>query len=639
MLEPDRNCHNSHPSLLPSLRLRRACASLAVALSLAVSAGCGFEKKELSFDASRGEGYGDRDARSGPERQDRRPGADLKPCSMIGDCYLGEKCEAVDPAKPDEKFCVPVCETSLDCPQAYVCIDGQCVQQECNEVTVCPGRENEETFCAPAGVEPKQPDKQFCSPIQCKNNQDCEKYGAGYVCNEYLDCVAGSTVDVIAFADVVHQPDEYTPPEETSPCTACVMDSDCGDLKCYALGGGTFCFGPCKTNDDCATGWMCYELSNEGKQCIPLSFGCNSDCLAAECPVGEICDQESGQCVKGGDKCAPCTLDWDCMDGLRCYQDGKYCAPACVNDACQQNAVCQQVNTIPVNLCISNSPACCYGSDCQACPAAKPYPCGGECCECTSDNHCPQGESCTNDTCSPGPCTDPAKPHLCLDGACHECCTSVACADQGAGCVCNKSIWKCECAQPEECTFCPPSYPACTQINGIWSCVQCTDDSYCANESTCDLGLYSCSGAGSCTGCTNDSECFSSLEVAPKCDPGAGCCYDPGGWCDGVESFCNAPAGSECEGLMDFLGGGLPIPGMPTGMAVGVCTCTEPMDMMSLLMCLMGGCSAGGCYGETVCVEPSILGQLLGGGGMPLPDGEGFCVNMTSLLDGLLGGV
>jgi len=57
--------------------------------------------------------------------------------------------------------------------------------------------------------------------------------------------------------------------------------------------------------------------------------------------------------------------------------------------------------------------------------------------------------------------------------------------------------------------------------------------------------------------------------------------------------------------------------------------------MISLMLCLLGGCPGGGCYGEAVCIDPSILTDLLGGGGLPMPAGAGYCINLTSLLGGL----
>ncbi len=570
-------------------------------------------------------------------------GVALTPCETIGDCGPGEKCEATDPAKPEEKFCIPLCEVAADCPQAYVCEEGQCVQKECTEVTVCPGQENEETYCAPAGVEATQPSTQFCSPIQCKDSADCTKYGANFVCNEYFYCVEGEGgQDVITDTGGTDVVTQDSTPSSGDPCSVCSSDAECGSLKCYPLGGGTHCFGACQTNDDCPTGWMCYALSNDGQQCIPLSFSCDSGCLLDGCPIGQVCNQETGACVTGGAACAPCAQEWDCAEGLRCYQDGKYCAPSCVGGNCEQNSTCSTVNAIPVNLCVSQSPACCYGADCTGgCEdPALPYPCGDACCACTSDNHCPQDQTCQDNQCVSGQCQDPAKPHLCGDGTCNQCCTSAHCADLGAGYVCTPENTCFLDDQPEECSYCEDPYPACTQINGIWSCVQCTVDTDCPGDATCDLTLFACSGGnggpvGSCPGCTNAADCFSSQGTVLECDAAAGCCYDPAGWCDGVESFCNAPAGSECKGLMDFLGGGLPIPGMPTDMAIGICTCNEPLDMMTLMMCMLGGCPGGGCYGEAVCIDPAILTDLLGGGGLPMPTGDGFCINLSSLLGGL----
>jgi Cys-rich repeat protein len=537
------------------------------------------------------------------------------------------------------------CTVNTDCEQAFVCVGSTCEQVECSSTADCSG---DGAFCAAEGVDPDQADKKFCSPIQCKSDSDC---GDGMVCNKYKQCEGGTASDVpegetTGDPDVVDQDNKVEPDNgvvtKSKACSACSSDKDCGDMKCYPLGGGTFCFGDCAEHTDCPTGWMCYALSNQGKQCIPMAFNCEGECLAAGCPAGKMCDQESGTCAAGGDACGQCQQDWDCMEGLRCYTQGKYCAPTCGTGTCEQGSSCQEVNNIPMKLCVSNSPACCYGESCAGteCSGVTPYACGDKCCECLQDSHCGQGEKCTNNTCTAGQCSG-ATPYFC-NGACQECCNNGQCAAKGPEYVCKNNKCTSE-ALPEECDYCEPPFPACTQINGIWSCVQCVSDADCPG-STCDLTLYSCGGGGTTPGtacgvCTQDADCVSSSGTALTCDGASGCCYDPAGWCDGVESFCNSLENSTCKGLMDMLGGGgIPgggIPGMPTGAAFGLCTCSEPLDMMTLMMCIMGGCPAGGCWGAAVCVDPSILTSLLGGGGTPAPSGEGFCINLQSLLGGL----
>jgi len=508
---------------------------------------------------------------------------------------------------------------------------------ECPEGTGdCPGNDS---FCI-LGADESQPDTKFCTPIQCKNSGDCPE---GQICNSFKQCVAGEepgdvTAEIVE-SDVIEEVTEDVPVQPTvGPCTVCNTEADCGGLKCYPLGGTTNCFAECVTNDDCPTGWMCYPLTNEGKQCIPLSFNCDAQCLFDGCPEGKVCNQDSGQCVDGSAECAACQQDWDCAEGLRCYQSGKYCAPGC-GAACALNSSCQEVNTIPVNLCVSDSPQCCYGPDCEnACPAESPYAWDGGCVECLNDNHCADGTYCSDDkTCQSNACQPPT-PFL-FNDECVECLNSSHCTALGPDFVCDQATHKCKGTgpQPEECNYCVDPYPACTQINGVWSCVQCTDDSYC-NGGTCDLTLYACSGGVGCGSCTNDSMCISAMgDKELKCDAQTGCCYDAAGWCDGVESMCNTAANSECLGLMDLLMGGMGgLPGMPEGMALGMCTCDEPMGIDGFLCLVMGGCPPGGCFGDSVCVDPSavpMLGDMVGG----MVD-SGICVNLQALIDMVLGG-
>jgi hypothetical protein len=85
--------------------------------------------------------------------------------------------------------------------------------------------------------------------------------------------------------------------------------------------------------------------------------------------------------------------------------------------------------------------------------------------------------------------------------------------------------------------------------------------------------------------------------------------------------------------LMGGMGGMPGLPGMPTEGSFGACTCTQPMDMMGLLPCLMGACASSECFGNAVCLDPSLLGTLLGG--VPSGGGEGYCINLSSILGGL----
>jgi len=528
------------------------------------------------------------------------------------------------------------CKDSTECAQGFICDDGACTMVECENIQDCTGFSGE-PFCAPEGVNAEDPDTKYCSPIMCKTDADCDD---GYICDEFKQCVPGGAGggDVVAtdgIDDGGPDPDAVEPAGDGG-CTPCGSDADCdAGTHCHPLGGGTFCFADCENTDECGTGWMCYKLGNEGKQCIPMAFQCEPECLTGGCPDGQVCNQETGVCQDPAGECLACQQDWDCADGLRCYMNGHYCAPACPDGACPANGICQQVNTIPVHLCVSQSVTCCFGDECggDQCPAETPFPMGDDCVECLEDSHCGADVCGPDNTCVSGNCTDPAKPYD-FNGECVECLTSAHCAP---GDVCDNHVCTTT-GQPQECSYCQDPYPACTQINGVWSCVQCTDDSYCTGTQTCDTTIFACVGEGgqpqACSGCSTAADCVSSSGTFElDCDIPSGCCYDVNGGCDDVEAFC---PGGDCVGLLDLLGGGggLPMP-MPDGMGFAVCSCDQPVDMMTLMLCLMGGCPSGGCAGGAVCVDPAILTDLLGGGGGGTPSETGYCINLSTLLGGL----
>jgi len=96
--------------------------------------------------------------------------------------------------------------------------------------------------------------------------------------------------------------------------------------------------------------------------------------------------------------------------------------------------------------------------------------------------------------------------------------------------------------------------------------------------------------------------------------------------------------GLACKGLLDILmpgGGGMPGMPLPTEGMGGTCECTEPVsDMMALLPCLMGGCPTSAECVKGVCLDPSLLTSLLGGG-TGVPSATGLCLDPTSLLGGI----
>ena len=423
-------------------------------------------------------------------------------------------------------------------------------------------------------------------------------------------------------------------------CRHCTNDADCEpDDSCCSLGSESYCFADCETNADCGTGWMCYQLGRGGKQCIPMSFSCEPPCLREGCPEGRTCDQQTGTCEEPIGVCGTCDMDWDCAEGLRCYAHGHYCAQPCPAQACPPHSQCQQVNEVSVEVCVSFSPLCCYGHECgceEGCPPETPHCFEGECVQCFDDEHCPTDECIVND-CRSESCPEPEAPFE-LDGDCVGCLGQEHCPHPD---YCNTQHNCQESVPPNECAYCQDPYPACTQINGVWSCVQCTDDSYCIGEQTCDTTIFACTGVGGdpippCTGCTSDADCVSlsgTFDLA--CDVPSGCCYDLAGACDGVEAGCLS---GECESILEIVGGGIPIP-FPEGLLFAHCTCEQPIDTSTLLACLqVGSCPSGDCPTEAVCLDvDDIISWVAQPEGWP-PDFPGMCIGVDVLIQSFLPG-
>lgn len=544
------------------------------------------------------------------------------------------------------------CTDHTDCDQGTVCVGGSCAEVECTKHSECPSE-----FCAPAGVVAGKADKQFCSPLECTTAAECIALGLGDTCNQYKQCVGGTPEPDAQPQDGIDDdatipPDVVTPGEQITSCIACKTDAECALGSCHPLEAGTYCFEDCTTNDDCPTGWLCFSLTANGKQCVPMKMGCGANCLITPCGNGQVCNQDTGECQAAKTECGGCQQDWECPTGYRCNQMGKYCAPECgAADLCPANSTCQEVNNIKVKVCVSGCAPCCYGDACQCgepCPLDKPYRnSNDECVECLNDTHCTNGTCSSLGVCQGTNTCPPEKPKL-DNGVCVECTIDADCAPKGAGFTCKNK--KCSDGnEPPECSYCVDPYPACVQINEIWSCVGCKTDGDCPVGWVCDASLFACSDPTlppddgehtPCNQCSSDAECTSSKGLTLKCDTAYKCCYDPaGGACDKVEVNCEG--GLPCKSLLDLLGGGMGggLPGMPMptdGMG-GSCGCTNPTsDLMALLPCLMGGCpDSEGCAAGSICVDPNAVMGMLGGGGTPSTSTTGMCFNLSDLLGGL----
>jgi hypothetical protein len=470
---------------------------------------------------------------------------------------------------------------------------------------------------------------------------------------------AGSTTDASVSDgtpadsdDSTSVPDTETPPDSgpSTPndksCGKCKVDADCGtDFQCISLISGNFCARKCAAATDCAAGYNCAQASSDPKNtqtyCVLPSFDC-AGCAGdpAGCPSGQKCNVKVGTptCVAVKQQCEACNQDVDCDNGLRCVKQGdaKVCSPDCGGGkACPANSTCQSF--FGIQACAFQADKCCYGSSCQvstACKGCDASKClGGQCVECVKDADC-TGGSCNiavHSCVKTADCSGAKPIKLAATGECVECANDTHCAASAVGPKCDPSTHTCgKGTQNTECAACGGAYPGCVEINGTWSCVECSTDKDCADKSkgTCSGKTYTCSGSvGAGTGpssgtCKADSDCANgpSTTFSLKCDVKSGLCYDEKGFCDNLVAFCNAAAGSNCAPV-----GGLPtggIPGLPgAGGGASACTCplggsggTATMDPICSAVLKSGfappglkNCDCAGNPTSPDCILPNLL--------------------------------
>jgi hypothetical protein len=471
------------------------------------------------------------------------------------------------------------CETQSDCGQGQSCV---------NKVCVADGIKGGDVTSGDAASDAKG-----ATPTDAGSAD-----GAG------SDNDANSLTDGDPIQDTVTPPaDTTTGPGIGKACAVCKNDGECGDgFGCITLlnpGTDKFCAKKCDGAADCPAGFFCENTSTDKavtqKYCVLQTFTCDG-CAKTACSADEQCNYKVSppKCAKLGKQCGECKLDTECGAGFRCVKVGnaaKACVPECSDSKpCPQGSTCAQFAGVVSKVCAFSDSKCCYGASCKnACSTCAADKCfGGECAECVKDADCkggkcnPQYHTCITDSCAAD------KPIKLATGACVECANDSHCAGNKAGPKCNLADNKCEPkTATNECSACKDKYPACVEINGTWSCVECKTDDDCKAKSagTCNGSTFSCSGTiGPGTGpekgtCKADSDCQNAGTTSfdLKCDVGTGLCYDKGGGCDNVVAFCNAKAGSNC-----VAGGGGGLPGLPGGGLPGgagggsKCSCPDP---------------------------------------------------------------
>ncbi len=223
---------------------------------------------------------------------------------------------------------------------------------------------------------------------------------------------------------------------------------------------------------------------------------CESD---ADCG-SQFCDPDSGLC-------RPCHTDDHCEAGV-CDQSGGHICRECLGSShCEGDLVCDA--NYECVVCATHSH--CPDPDAPFCNAARE-----ECVRCLETSHCSSGEVCHTDLFE---CVGCVTDGDCPDGVC-----------DGDTCV--------ECLGDGDCDG-----GAC--LTAQKECVQCTDQSHCGANETCDVAN------NLCVGCVTDGDCDQGY--CRTTDSVCVDCYDdghcPGQVCDTSDAVCrDCLSDGDCPG-------------------------------------------------------------------------------------------
>lgn len=530
------------------------------------------------------------------------------------------------------------CTGDAECGRGSICVDNKCTVRECDNSASCLA--NQVCVLIPGGDLAVK----FCTARECNNTDDpCDE--ANTECQNGL-CVPSTTTDVIETADDTTEPDTNTPAVDNS-CKSCSVSDECGaNHLCSAVGSAEtkFCLKTCVADQDCKSGYVCFQVTSEAKQCVPVSYKC-VDCAGAGCPVGKTCDLVSGGCIDVVDECDKCTQDFQCGVGARCYKktgaSAGVCVPECGATGCADAAkfTCG-TNDRGVSICIPRNEA-----ECSPCPAAKPNTLSdGTCVECANSSQCTSPKVCNTTTykCEDvNTCTAPT-PKKCADGNCHQCCEATDCTGLVAPGTEKCTDYVCE--GSDLCGGCTEPTPLCVKVGDNYMCGTCAKDADCIDMvgCTCSEQIPFCvdatgnvcqpAGATCTTECSDTVACpaYDSMGYELACHE-EGYCFNMEGGCNGVESCCSE--GNDCFDLMSVLAGGGDIgaimgqAGM-SGALFGVCTCKVPTATFDLLSGFQKIPSQE-CPLEEPCFSTDILGFLI-----TLPSnvaGKNVCFDLTAL--------
>ncbi len=462
-----------------------------------------------------------------------------KPCDKNGDCasygFEGQhECVSYGDAG---SFCGTGCEEQTDCPDAYVCKDGQCV--------------SESGGCECSGWATKQGAETAC--VVANDHGSCPGTRA---------CVASGLSDCDAKVPQVEVCDG-----KDNNCSGAV--DDIGQVTCEVKTS----FGTCDGTLICLDGvGNCEGQEASKEECDGLDNDCDgvtdngwpdpdddklANCVDPDddgdgyvdeddiCPLHADPDQLDTDYDGKGDACDPDDDDDKSPDNLDCAPKQALVFPGAVelcdgidNDcdgatdekSCNDDEICTDDVCDPVQGCLFayNTKACTDDNKCTANDVCTAGACQGD------FGKCDDGNSCTTDLCDPEKgCAFVPNELPCSDG--NACTADDTCS--GGACLSGAPL---SCDDGNPCTL-----ETCDPLTG---CQKAPTDGPCDDGNACTESDV-CTGGG-CVGdfidCQDDNEC-----TLDDCDPASGCTTTnvPGGECDDGNSCTSDDACKDGECL------------------------------------------------------------------------------------------
>jgi hypothetical protein len=570
------------------IRVHHALALAVLALTLAVTAGCGRSSllddalvdSDASFDASTD---AEDDGADGVT-----PPPDAAACSATtcpdGCCDPNGACQPGD----GTFACGAFGETCHDCiadgfqtcdPKAHAC--GSTTDAGCDPKT-CPAGCCENGVCL-NGFDPNECGTAGLKCAHCaasglacdRTSRTCVAPKCGPAnctgCCAGDSCVLGSDIAACGQAGALCQDCKSLGQTcaPTTPGGRCVASPTCDATNCKGCCDGT----TCRTGTDataCGTkGGQCQSCAATASSCMPVTGGVGGTCQApvkcgpsncSGCCVNDKCvaGGTDASCGFGGATCMACQTGASCVNSV-CVTKTT-CGPSNCSGCCVGNSCFNGTDNVECGAKGSACKTCATGTTCTAGVCTAPPACGPSNCKgCCSGNTCVVGtttgacglggfacQACSaNQTCTAGVCqTVPT----CGPQSCGGCCVNGVCAVGGQTNACGAGGATCQdCgARGQTCVSGACAQPACGPSN----CNGCCSNGVCVGGTT----DAACGARGvACTSCGAGRECTNQTCVAtpPPCGPATcplGCCGAQG-LCEG--GFLNSSCGDKGASCVD----------------------------------------------------------------------------------------